>query len=186
MRVPSCARRLGSAAALIAFVPAVGSATTLERRGVEQLAAASEIVVVGQIVDLHAYWNADRSFILTDARVRPAQVLKGAAGEELRFTLPGGTVGDRTALVIGGAELVPGSNCVLFLGTADLPGAPGRLTVRDHAQGAFDVAQGRAISQAVRFGLAPDAGGEASPPGGAAGIAIEDLARIVRDHADRR
>ena len=164
-------------AALSLTTPA--SATTLVRRGLDQLTLESEKVVEVSVLDLHSYWNADHSFILTDVRARPSRVLKGAADEDVVFTILGGTVGDRTILVLGGPDIAPGSTYVLFLGRDDLPGAPGRLTVRDLCQGVFLVERGRAFSQAMHEPLVPDAQGLFDVPGGQDGLPLEELARRV-------
>jgi len=84
-----------------------------------------------------------------------------------------------TALILGVASLEPGSSYLLFLNEEDLPGARNRLTVRDHCQGAFDIVtvngKLRARSQAVGFGLLPNAFGTEQPPGGHAGLELGDL-----------
>jgi len=74
---------------------------------------------------------------------------------------------------------------MLFLGRVDLPGAANRLTVRDHSQGVFDVANGRARSQAIGEPLLPDASGRTDVVGGEEGMAIEELVRQIRAHVNR-
>jgi len=158
---------------------APASATTLVRRGLDRLTLESEQIVEVSVLDLHSYWNAEHTFILTDVRARPARVLKGDVDEDVVFTIPGGTVGDRTILILGGPDISAGSDYVLFLGRTDLPGAPGRLTVRDLCQGVFVVERGRAFSQAMREPLVPDAQGLMDVPGGKEGLPLEELARRV-------
>jgi hypothetical protein len=169
-------------ALVVLAVPLATSAgaTTLVRQGLETLAGQNAMIVQGRVLDIHSYWNDDRGFILTDVRLRPTQVLKGERPEgDITFTVMGGTVGDITTLVIGNPELVPGSHYVLFLNRESLPGAATRLTVRDLVQGAFDVVQGRAISQAIHHGLVPDAAGKTEPPGGEEGIALDEMTRQI-------
>src|SRR5262249_43040256 len=146
---------------LTALIAIPAGATTLLREGLEGLTAENETIVYGRVLDIHSYWNADHTFILTDVRVRPSQVLKGnRSTSEVGFTLLGGTVGDVTTLIIGGPELVPGSDYVLFLNHETLPGARQVLTVRALCQGAFNVsdlgAGRRAFSQALDHPLLPD------------------------------
>ena len=164
-------------ATLLLTAPA--SATTLVRRGLERLTLDSETIVQVNVLDLHSYWNAEHTFILTDVRARPSRVLKGAAADDVVFTIMGGTVGDRTILIVGGPDISPGSDYVLFLGRTDLPGSPGRLTVRDLCQGVFAVERGRAFSQARHEPLVPDVQGLMDPPGGQDGLPLEELARRV-------
>jgi hypothetical protein len=158
------------------------SATTLVRQGLDRLATENEMVVHGRVLDIHSYWNAGHSFILTDVHVRPSLIVKGEATGDVTFTLMGGQVGDLTTVVIGGADLVPGSEYVLFLSHADLPGAAHRLTVRDHVQGVFEVVNGRARSQALGQPLYPDLGGSVDVPGGIEGLALDELVRQVRQN----
>src|SRR5204862_8003871 len=98
----------------LATRPIPARATTLIRLGLERLAAENELVAQAKIVEIHSYWNADHTFILTDVRAEASQVLKGAHAAAVTFTLMGGTVGEVTTLIIGGPDLVPGSEYVLF------------------------------------------------------------------------
>jgi len=170
---------LAAVAALMLAAPA--SATTLVRRGLDRLTAENETIVEAKVLDIHSYWNAAHTFILTDVHVRPSKQMKGAAGGDVTFTVMGGTVSGTTTLIVGGPELEAGSEYVLFLSHIDLPGTPGRLTVRDLCQGVFTVRQGRAFSEAASEPLMPDAQGFAEAPGGADGIVLETLAQQIHD-----
>ncbi len=187
------ARRLlrgAVALAIAAGVTAPAGATTLIRASLDKLVADNAAVVVGDVVDATSYWNADGTFILTDVRVAVADFLKGNLGSrELTITLMGGSVGDLTTLIVGGAQLIPGRSYVLFLNKEDLPGAEGALTVRDLCQGAFDLkmaADGlRAVSQANGHPLVPDAKGYIDAPGGVEGIPLNAMIESVREIAAR-
>jgi hypothetical protein len=102
----------------------------------------------------------------------------------------GGSVGDMTTLIVGGPELVPGSDYVLFLNREDLPGARQRLTVGSLVQGVFDVIDSprgpRAVSQAARQPLVADGAGIAEPPGGAEGLLLDEMITQVRRLAGER
>ena len=165
--------------AAIVSLAAPASATSLMRRGIESLTRDNERVVQASVLEIHSYWNAGHTFILTDVRVRPSQSFKGDATDDLSFTVMGGTVGTTTTLIVGGPDLAPGSEYVLFLSRSDLPGSPGRLTVRDLCQGVFTVRHGRAFSEAIGEPLLPDAQGSADVPGGAEGMPIETLVQKV-------
>lgn len=176
------------AAAAVASGALPAAATTLVRAGLADLTATNGTIVVGEVLAAHSYWNPGGTFILTDVRVAVAETLKGTRESELTVTLLGGTVGDLTTLIVAGAELVPGGSYVLFLDHADLPGAPRALTVRDHSQGAFDIVMRgelRAVSQASRHVLLPDAFGEAEPPGGREGMEFDALREAVRELVGR-
>lgn len=161
-------------------------ATSLLRAGLEELVAQNRTIVLGEVVDTVSYWNDEGTFILTDVHIRTDEVLKGnTEGSMLTVTLMGGTVDDVTTLIVGGAELIPGGSYVLFLDRTDLPGAPGAQTVKDHAQGVFEVRGDggdglRTVSQAAGMGLVPDELGLTEPPGGSRGLPLEMMRRSVR------
>jgi hypothetical protein len=178
------------ALAIAAGAAAPSSATTLLRQSLDDLVAGNGTVVLGEVLDTRSYWNAEGTFILTDVRVAAQEILKGRAKErELTFTILGGTVGDKTVLIVGGPELIRGSSYMLFLDEEDLPGAPGARTVRDHSQGIFDVKIAkdglRAISQASRHPLVPDARGSSVAPGGKEGLPLASMMQTVRELVDR-
>lgn len=170
---------------------APASATTMIRQGLEALTTENQQVVYGRVLDIYSYWNAEHTMIMTDVRVQVAQMLKGdRAAREVTFTLLGGTVGDITTLIIGGPELTPGSDYVLFLNREAIHGNREVLTVRDLAQGAFEIADlgaGRRVySQAIHHGLLPDADGLSEPPGGSAGFTVDEMLTRVRQLAGDR
>ena len=176
------------ALAAAAVIAAPTHATTLRRMSLEELAKANGSIVVGEVVDIHSYWNAEGTFILTDVRVAPVEVIQGKPVQgDLTLTLMGGTVGDLTTLIVGGAELAPGRSYVLFLNSEDLPGARQALTVRDHCQGVFEIVSDeagvRAVSQASRHPLEPDAVGSTTPPGGRDGLPLAAMVRSLRQIA---
>ncbi len=166
------------------------SATTLRRASLEDLVSTNATVLLGEVVDAQSHWNSDGSFILTDVRIRPLDVLKGAAAaRELTITLMGGSVGDLTTLIVGGAELVPGRTYVLFIDGGSLPGTATVATINDHSQGVFEVVAGtdvpRAISQANGHPLLPDSLGHADAPGGTEGFPLGAMLDSIRDLVPR-
>lgn len=185
-------RLLGCAMALaIAAAAAPSGATTLVRASLPELVANNRTVVIGEVVDSHSYWNEPHTFMLTDVRIQATEVLKGDPKDtDFTVTLLGGTVDDLTTVIVGGAELVPGKSYVLFLQEDDLPGVHNVRTVREQSQGVFDIVKARdgvrAISQANRLPLHPDALGFVDPPGGAKGLLLNDLIRSVRETAARQ
>ena len=171
--------------AIAASVVAPLSATTLVRASLDEMVAGNKSVVVGEVVDSRSYWNADHSFILTDVELAVADVAKGARRDNLTVTIMGGRVGDITTLIIAGPELIPGKSYVLFLNEEQLPGGRA-LTVRDLAQGTFEVKLGkegdlRAVSQANAHALLPDAFGSFKAAGGAEGFPLTSMVQSIRD-----
>jgi hypothetical protein len=175
--------------AFAAALPGSAGATTLIRAGLDELVTRSETVVMGKVVAVASRWNSDHTFILSDVTFAPSERVKGQATGPLTFTVMGGTVGSRTALIIGGAELVPGRSYVLFLGREDLPGAAQALTVRDLCQGVFEVTTQRgalrAVSQASRHPLLPDVRGSNAAPGGTEGLPLTTLIKTLRETVRR-
>lgn len=181
----------GSALLALALVSALpSSATTLIRTSLDELAAGNERVVLGEVTEAVSYWNQDKTFILTDVKFVPTETIKGQPESELTVTLLGGTVGDLTTLIVGGAELIPGRSYLLFLSQAKLPGAGQTLTVRDHCQGAFEVtikdSELRAVSQANRHPLVPDQSGYVDAPGGGEGFPLNALLQNLRETVKRQ
>ena len=191
MRLSPHVARFTLALALTFVVAVPAGATTLIRQGLDKLTSENSAVVYGRVLDIHSYWNAERTMIMTDVRVRPSLVLKGdRSAREIIFTLLGGTVGETTTLIIGGPELVPGSDYILFLNREQLHGERPVLTVRDLAQGAFefaDLGAGRRVySQALHHVLLPDAEGLSDPPGGSEGLNLDEMLTRVRQLAGDR
>lgn len=166
-----------------AVVPA--SATSIKRVGLDRLVAENELVIVGRVLDVYSHWNSDGTFILSDVRVVVDDALKGDAGQrEFVFTAMGGTVEDKSVVIVGGPEIEVGKSYVLFLSRQDVPGLANALSVRDLSMGIFDVTdtpRGRwAINQSVNHGLVPDASGSVEPPGGFKGLPLATLSRDIR------
>lgn len=182
---------LGITMCLALGVGAPASASTFVRVGLDYLVTGNGLVVVGEVSSTRSYWNDPGTLILTDVQVSVSEVLKGRLKDhEITVTLPGGTVGDDTIAVLGGAELIPGNSYVLFLEKGDLPGASGVHVVRDHSQGVFELRLDknglRAVSQAARMSLVPDALGNATVPGGAPGQPFQAMRQSIRDLVERR
>lgn len=174
--------------AIAASVVVPAGATTLIRESLDELVRSNRTIVVGEVVDVHSYWNADGTFILTDVRVAAHDVLKGNVQDrELTLTLMGGRVGETTTLIIGNAELIPGNSYVLFLNEEDLPGRKA-LTVRSLVQGAFDIKIGkdglRAVSQANAHPLLPDGRGSFEAEGGRDGFQLNSMVQTIREIVD--
>jgi hypothetical protein len=172
-----------AAFALLAALAPAASGSTFVRAGLDELVEANGTILVADVVDVHSYWNEDKTFILTDVTLAPTEVVKGRAAREVTVTLMGGRVGETTALVLGVPVLLPGRSYVLFLNRESLPGGT-VLTVRDHVQGAFDIVDSpegpRAVSQANSHPLLPDLFGDASPPGGEKGLALPSMLQTLR------
>ena len=163
-------------------------ALTLIRAGLDDLVAGNGTVVVATVEGAKSYWNRDASFILTDYRLKATQVLKGRVERDFVLTLMGGTAGEFTTLIPGGADLQTGRSYVLFLRDEELPGTEKVTTVAEHSQGVFSIEDRDgvewAVSQAAGEALIPD---EEDPrdgadvPGGSKGMSLDELTRSIAE-----
>jgi hypothetical protein len=175
---------------LVAWLSPTAHASTFVRASMDDLSVSNSTVVVGEVLTAESYWNETADFILTDARILINEVVKGSVRQkELVVTVLGGTVGDLSVVIPGGAQLHPGGAYVLFLSEGNLPGARGVQTVRDHGQGVFNLTlakgQLRAVSQAAGHPMLADSTGETEAPGGIQGLLLDDLVEQVRAAARR-
>jgi hypothetical protein len=182
---PPAAMKITLSVPLLFIGLSSAQATTLMRADLDLLAESHSTIVLGEVIDAYSYWSKDGTMILTDVRIAATEILKGDKSErELTVTLMGGTVGELTTLIVGGAILFPGRSYVLFLNEEDLPGASHVLTVREHCQGVFDLVPTksglRAISQANGHPLVADHSGKLEPEGGEDGIPLADFVAAIQ------
>jgi hypothetical protein len=182
--------RAGVLLALVAAAVAPASATSIKRVSLDRLVADNELVVAGRVLDIYSHWNSDGTFILSDVRVVVDDALKGDAGQrEFTFTAMGGTVGDKSVVIVGGPDIEVGKPYLFFLSRQELPGLGNALSVRDLSMGIFDITdspRGRwAVNQSVRHGLIPDVNGNVEPPGGFRGMPLTTLSTQIRRQVAR-
>lgn len=110
------------AAAAMSALPA--SASTFVAMGQEELVAASQAVVVGEVLQVRAFWNDDATAIVSEALVRVDETLVGEAPSIVTVRTFGGTVGRLRIEALGFPTFHTGERLVLFL--EDLEG-PARV-----------------------------------------------------------
>ena len=120
------------------------------------LVAKAQAIAYGRVVDLRARYSDDRMKIETVVTLEVGRYLKGDLGEELTFTVPGGTLGRYRAMVVGAPQFSQGEEVVLFL-TARAPALPHVVGLN---QGVFRVAVDartgeRTIARVPMLGLGP-------------------------------
>lgn len=98
----------------LALAPALG-ATVIVPAEFRQIVAGAQMIVVGRVVDVRAEWEDDRRRINSYVTVEVAATLKGRAGDEVTFVVPGGQMGRYRTIVIGAPVFAPGDEAVLFL-----------------------------------------------------------------------
>lgn len=159
--------------ALLSLMAPVGAATTLQPLDLAELGEGAQLVVHGQVVEQGCQWSRDGQRIETVVTVEVVTRLKGEAGRETSFVVPGGRIGEELGLVDGAPRFAVGEEVVVFLDgrRADPPELVGL------GQGALRVF----VAEGRRLVLAP--GVEPLPPGAVrtefvrrAPLALETLA----------
>lgn len=129
--------RVRTATALVIMLLSAVSvaASTTGLLPVPALAARAELVVVGQVVRMASEWNARRTMIHTGIDLLVEEVLKGApgAGDQVRFQIPGGRVGDAASAVAGTPSFAEQERVLVFLSRRP----DGTLGLVDGYQGKF-------------------------------------------------
>ena len=82
---------------------------------ISDVAAASERVVVGEVVARASAWDEAHRRIFTRVTLRVEETLRGAHADEISFTVLGGEVGELMQIVPGEANPRQGERVVLFL-----------------------------------------------------------------------
>jgi hypothetical protein len=165
----SCFKTILWSLAALGAAANAARATTIEGMSLRELVASAPTVVRGTVTGSSSHWNADRSLIVTDVRIRVLEVLKGRPASEVVVTQPGGQVG-KLRVDVDGAEAYPaGREMVLFLRAT--PG--GMNHVIGLSRGRFDVIvdarTGRKTvrgldAAAARTGTAPSGAGSVGGP----------------------
>jgi hypothetical protein len=127
--------RLLLAALLGSLLACPAAATTMVRLDTPALARGSHDIVVGHITGTSVRWNADRTSVLTEVRVRVDRRLKGAPADELLLVQPGGELDGFRYSIEGAPRFRAGEDALLFVWRDPA----GRATVNGLAQGKFDI-----------------------------------------------
>jgi hypothetical protein len=97
------------------MVPLAG-ATVLVALQVEDLAAMSPVVLVGEVNSVESGWNPPRTQIHTRVLISPIEVLKGPADlGTVKVKFLGGKVGDTVAQLPGAPRFEVGEKVLVFL-----------------------------------------------------------------------
>lgn len=109
-------RRLNSLF-LFLFAAAGLYGTTIRPPEFEELVAAAETVVRTETIAVRSVWRGEgeRRHIVTLVTLRVLNRVVGVADDVIELQFPGGTVGDRTMIVVGQPQFVVGSTDILFV-----------------------------------------------------------------------
>lgn len=119
-------------AAAVSALPA--SASTFLAMGQDDLVASSQAVVVGEVLQVRAFWNDDATAIVSEAQVRVDETVVGEAPPIVTVRTFGGTVGRLRIEALGFPTFHTGERLVLYL--EDLEG-PARVV--GYQQGEYRV-----------------------------------------------
>jgi hypothetical protein len=91
------------------------SATTLVPADFAQMVRESELIVRGTVVHIDGQRTGARQTIESLITLRVTDTMKGTAGEETVFRVPGGKVGPYRRVMVGAPEFATGDEVILFL-----------------------------------------------------------------------
>lgn len=169
---------------------AVIRGTVLVPAEFREVVTGADIIAYGRVVQTTVVTRDDRRRVDTLVTFRVGTYLKGAAGETLVFTVPGGDAGRYRHVFVGAPRFVSGEEVVVFLTT----GVGDQPVVFGLNQGVFRVRMDRATKRRMVMPPALLAQGDGPEPvvRGAPGrrpVAIETFGAQVRavlaDAADR-
>ncbi len=124
---------------------AVMHGTVLVPAEFREVVTGADIIAYGRIVETAVVSSDDRRRVETLVTLHVGTYLKGAAGETLVFSVPGGQMGRYRHLLIGAPRFVAGEEAILFLSAR--PG--GRPVVFGLNQGVFRVRLDHATKRRV-------------------------------------
>ncbi len=130
--------------ALMLAAPLSVGASLIVKMTLEEMAVASDIVVVGTVRSATGFWNAARTHILTRVVVDVEEAAKGSAPPVIEVVELGGTLDGITVWIPGTPQFQPGEQAVLFLNRD--PG-DGEWKVSGFAQGKFRIFQDQVTGQ---------------------------------------
>jgi hypothetical protein len=163
-------------AVAIGLASGVASATTMRQASVEELARASDAVVLGRVawVDARLEAIAGRRGIYTHVGLEVSEWLKGRGDATVELVVHGGRVGADVARVHGQARFHPGEEVVVFLFEGGGVRWPTAMS-----QGKWRVSR---TVDGVRVASAAEASALVAPPGAvpaAPEMSLDELRRRV-------
>lgn len=132
------------------FISTVDASAQTLRVSLEELAGASDRVVMGRTVSTESAWNADRSAILTRVTIRVEDPATGAVTGQEIVTVPGGQVGEYLHEVSDMPIFAENEEVVVFLTRHDT----GVMIVTGGTQGKMEVRTDPATGERTVLGAA--------------------------------
>ncbi len=122
------------------------SASTFLEMSPTQLLAASSVVVDGEVLEVHSFWNDDRTLIFSEALIEVSDWVVGESPTLVRVRTPGGVLGDYRIDAIGFPTFARKERVLLFL----RPDGGDIMRVSGYRQGQFRIeVDGKGVEVAV-------------------------------------
>lgn len=163
------------AAGLLLASPRAVCGTSLATLDLREMAATSTSIVHGTVLGCTSRWNADRTLIVTEVRVRVIGAVKGSDAGEITLIQPGGTVGKLKMEVPGASAFAVGQETVLFLARDPR----GDLHVTALNRGRFDVTTDEKTGQKSVAGPSTDQLASQSKPEGRSVQSVPQEGRLA-------
>jgi hypothetical protein len=151
-------------------------ATVLVPMDLGELSRDARTIARGRVVSVDARWTDDRRTIETIVTLEPDAVLKGQAGDLVRFRVPGGLLGRFRNVVVGAPQFEVGQQVIVFLGATG-PMVPYVLGLN---QGVYRVERAEAAWMVVPPPILPSAGRLVRGGAGRQPSPLADFERSVR------
>ena len=119
----------------LALAAAPAAASTFLHQSQAELVSQAESVVEGRIVEVHSFWNAERTVILTEAVLEVEDAVVGAAPAYVNLRTFGGRVGNYTIEAHGFPTFEAGERMLVFLE----PEQDGAQKVLGYLQGQYRI-----------------------------------------------
>ena len=149
-----CPLGLLGAIVVALVVTATTEATTTAPLRIADLAAHSDLVVVGAVSSVESGWNAAGTVIETQVHVHVAATPKGAPRPDVVVWQPGGRIGTLAAEFADMPRFSPGERVLLFLRQA----RDGRYRVVGLFQGKFSIERDATTGEERAVRRVPDTG----------------------------
>lgn len=125
---------VGLCAVLLIFTALPAAASTFLAMDQEELLAGSNAVVQGTVLETRAFWNEERTIILTEARIEVQDLVAGDAPAVVTVRTPGGEVGNYRVEATGFPTFSAGEQVLVYLNS---DGNDFRVT--GHLQGQYRI-----------------------------------------------
>ena len=166
---------------VLLVLTAVGQATQIIYRSPKQLADESSQIVRGKVVSVRSFWNAEKTRIFTEARIKVDQTYKGGARAEVKIVQLGGIVDHVNMRVEGALLWKPSEEVLLFLES----NPAGDFQVAGFSQGKFAIERDRKTGAAFVKGASLDEVSLVGAPPGGGVLRRTPLDRFIKNTVGR-